>query len=524
MISYKNIPTVFENLQSDESLDIDESKLKIVFTDTSPGEDSQGKGLRPIITEFDPKKRTVRTELGDLVLVKYKCQTNGVPITVTSGSTLPLVAETTKDVENGGYNPFEHRRLTHPTTDVETLIHLLKGSLGTGILAMPLAFLNAGLFFGLVATFIIGTVCTYCIHILVKCAHILSQRMKVPSLGFADVAEVAFLAGPPSLQKFSGLSRGIINLFLVVDLIGCCCVYIVFVTKNLKQVIDLHVDNEIDLGYYMLALLPLLIVMNLVRNLKYLAPFSMVANVLIGTGMGITFYYIFQDLPSVSSRPQFATWSQLPLFFGTAIFALEGIGVVMPLENNMKTPHHFIGCPGVLNIGMFCVVLLYSTVGFFGYLKYGPETAGSITLNLPDNLLAQSVKVMIAIAIFLTYSLQFYVPMEIIWKSLKHRFTSHPLLVEYSIRIVLVCFTVAVAIAIPNLGPFISLVGAVCLSTLGLMFPSIIELVVCWDSPGLGKWNWVLWKNILIIMFGILGFVTGTYTSIHEIILEHQNS
>ena len=41
MISYKNIPTVFENLQSDESLDFDESKLKIVFTDTSPGEYSQ---------------------------------------------------------------------------------------------------------------------------------------------------------------------------------------------------------------------------------------------------------------------------------------------------------------------------------------------------------------------------------------------------------------------------------------------------------------------------------------------------
>ena len=92
--------------------------------------------------------------------------------------------------------------------------------------------------------------------------------------------------------------------------------------------IDLHVADEIDLRYYMLALLPLLILMNLVRNLKYLAPFSMVANVLIGTGMGITFYYIFQDLPSVSSRPQFATWPQLPLFFGTAIFALEGIGVV----------------------------------------------------------------------------------------------------------------------------------------------------------------------------------------------------
>jgi len=36
--------------------------------------------------------------------------------------------------------------------------------------------------------------------------------MQVPALGFADVAEVAFLAGPPAFQKFSGLFRYKINM------------------------------------------------------------------------------------------------------------------------------------------------------------------------------------------------------------------------------------------------------------------------------------------------------------------------
>lgn len=195
---------------------------------------------------------------------------------------------------------------------------------------------------------------------------------------------------------------------------------------------------------------------------------------------------------------------------------------VMPLENNMKTPNHFIGCPSVLNIGMFFVVSLYTAVGFFGYLKYGDATKGSITLNLPqDEVPAQMVKVMIAVAIFFTYGLQFYVPMEIIWKNVKHRFGARKNLAEYSIRIALVIFTVAVAIAIPKLGPFISLVGAVCLSTLGLMFPSIIELVTVWERDnGLGKFNWILWKNLAIIAFGVLGFITGTLVSIEEIMAE----
>lgn len=53
-------------------------------------------------------------------------------------------------------------------SNFETLIHLLKGSLGTGILAMPLAIRNAGIFFGLIATFVIGFICTYCINVLVS--------------------------------------------------------------------------------------------------------------------------------------------------------------------------------------------------------------------------------------------------------------------------------------------------------------------------------------------------------------------
>lgn len=57
----------------------------------------------------------------------------------------------------------------------------------------------------------------------------------------------------------------------------------------------------------------------------------------------------------------------------------------MPLENSMKSPQNFIGCKSVLNFGMFFVVLSYTLVGFFGYLKYGELTESVITLNLPSS-------------------------------------------------------------------------------------------------------------------------------------------
>lgn len=486
------------------------------------GGDFKRTPMRPMIAEYDPKRQGVKTELSDMVLTKYKCERNDVPVTVTGGSTLPLV-EKHMDEEAALYNPFEHRKLAKPTSDLDTLIHLLKGSLGSGILAMPFAFKSSGLWFGLVATFFIGAVCTYCVHILVKCAHELCRRTQTPSLGFADVAETAFLAGPEGVKKYARLAKAIINTFLVLDLLGCCCVYMVFVGGNLKKVIDPNLASELDIRYYMAALIPFLLILSLVRNLKYLAPFSMLANFLIFIALVTTFVIIFNK-PTWETEhvPSFAGISTLPVFFGTAIFALEGIGVVMPLENNMKSPTHFIGCPSVLNIGMFCVVTLYSIVGFFGYAAYGDKVEDSISLNLGTDKPAQAVQIMIAIAIFFTYGLQFYVPMEIIWKNIKHRFGARKLTAEYIVRILLVLAIAAVAIAFPKLGPIINLIGAVCLSTLGLMFPSVIELVTVWEKEnGLGRFNWVLWKNILIILFGFVGFVTGCYVSIKEMKMKY---
>ena len=54
----------------------------------------------------------------------------------------------------------------------------------------------------------------------------------------------------------------------------------------------------------------------------------MLANGLTVAAMCLTFYYIFDGLPSPTERPAFSEWNRLPLFFGTVIFALEGIGVV----------------------------------------------------------------------------------------------------------------------------------------------------------------------------------------------------
>ncbi|CAD1480013.1 unnamed protein product, partial [Heterotrigona itama] len=104
------------------------------------------------------------------------------------------------------YNPYDHRDVTHPTTSWETLLHLLKGSLGTGILAMPKAFYHAGYGVGIVATIIIGIFCTYCMRILVSSEYELCKRKKVASLSYPATAEAALSEGPAPFRRFAKAS------------------------------------------------------------------------------------------------------------------------------------------------------------------------------------------------------------------------------------------------------------------------------------------------------------------------------
>lgn len=421
------------------------------------------------------------------------------------------------DFEDSMFN----RTIEHPTSNFDTMVHLLKANIGTGILAMPDAFRNAGWLVGLFGTLFMGVLCTHCMHMLVGCAHELCRRTQKQSLSFSEVVESSFKTGPSFLQNYSNLAKTLINIFLCITQLGFCCVYFVFVAANIHDVVK-HYFFDMSVHWYLLLLLFPMVLLNWVKSLKYLTPASLFASIVTVSGLVITFFYMFEGgLPNTSTVKAFSSWQQLPLYFGTAIYAFEGIGVILPLENNMKNPQDFGGWTGVLNTGMIVVAVLYTAVGFFGYLKYGDKAIlGSVTLLLPsDEFLAQSVRLMMASAIFLSYSLQFYVPFNIMWPSISKNFESEKSkeIAEYITRAVLVFITFIFAIAIPNLGAVISLVGAFSSSALALIFPPFIEIITFWPDK-LGTSKWVLWKDIVIIMFGFVGFAVGSYVSLLNIL------
>ncbi|XP_014485452.1 PREDICTED: proton-coupled amino acid transporter 1-like, partial [Dinoponera quadriceps] len=177
--------------------------------------------------------------------------------------------------------------------------------------------------------------------------------------------------------------RGLVDGLMIIYQLGICYVYIIFVAVHIKQVADQYGD-PLDISTHMLILLLPLILINYIRNLKLLTPFSMLANVITFVGLAMTLVYMFEELPPISEREMFGTLRNFSLYFGTTLFALKAVDVIIALENNMKTPQYFGGYCGVLNIGMTVIVILYIAMGFFGYIKYGYNVAGSVTFNLPQ--------------------------------------------------------------------------------------------------------------------------------------------
>ena len=85
------------------------------------------------------------------------------------------------------------------------------------------------------------------------------------------------------------------------------------------------------------------------------------------------------------------------------------------------------------------------------------------------------------------------------------------------LHVYFVYFTVGIAAMVPHLDLLISLIGAFASCALALMLPPIIELLTLSVEQGQLPW-WKVLKDILIIVFGLIGFIIGTWTSLQEII------
>ncbi|XVF44700.1 hypothetical protein PTKIN_Ptkin02bG0145100 [Pterospermum kingtungense] len=92
---------------------------------------------------------------------------------------------------------------------------------------------------------------------------------------------------------------------------------------------------------------------------------------------------LVEDLSLImKQRHDVMAFGGLSAFFdglGVAVFAFEGIGMVLPIESEMKDNAKF---GKILALSMGLISLMYGAFGALGYFAFGAETKDIITANL----------------------------------------------------------------------------------------------------------------------------------------------
>lgn len=315
-----------------------------------------------------------------------------------------------------------------------------------------------------------------------------------------------------------------INIPMAIAEIGVCSAYILFVAENIQQVTESYSHYNLDIRVYIAGLILLLLPLGAIKNPASLTYISMAGNFVLFVGLGIIFYNISLNIGALAELPQSDSFSKTLMCICLTLFALEGIGFVLPLEGQMEHPDDMMGWNGVLVTGSVVITLLYAALGFFGFLAYGMNIKATVTLNLPDEPLYQALKLIIAVMVLLTYTIQFYIAVDIIYWGWLAQMTENRekrRRLEIVFRLLGVLLTACLASVVPHLAEFMSLIGAISGFPLAVIIPCIVDLLVRWPEKSLGSLGLCCWRVILdfvIIVFGVLAMFAGTVVSVFEII------
>ncbi|XP_038064968.1 vacuolar amino acid transporter 4-like isoform X2 [Patiria miniata] len=265
-----------------------------------------------------------------------------------------------------------------------------------------------------------------------------------------------------------------------------------------------------------------------------------------------------------------------PIFFGQVTGSYEGIGTIVPIESSMDGNHHLFAPLLYLTIVVFTFVL--GSMGFIGYLHLGDCTAQVLIWNLaPGSLLQLLVSLVVCIGVVFTFPLQCFPVIEVFEELvfIKGKCCSskpvsvnsdaeedttevgvasssqddvgelQQLLQDPEVTNILEKLPVATqvpqsvsawkrnilrtTIVVAQLGCayafkdqfayFSALTGAIGSTLLAFVIPALLHIKLKRQELG----SFIIIKDVMLIIFGIVGGVSGVYASVLSII-QHTNT
>lgn len=386
----------------------------------------------------------------------------------------------------------------------KTFANVFIAIVGAGVLGLPYTFKKTGWIMGSLMLFSIAALTYYCMMLLV-----LTRRKLEAPHGFSKITSF----GDLGFQVCGSIGRLSVDVMIVLAQAGFCISYFIFIGNTLVNLINGQQGSYSHkiLGFlspkalYIWGCFPFQLGLNSIPTLTHLAPLSIFADIVDLGAMGVVM--VEDVMIFLENRPALKAFGDLSVFsygIGVAVYAFEGVGMILPLEAEAKDQDKF---GNVLAWCMAFISLIYGGFGILGYFAFGEETKDIITTNLGGGVISTLVQVGLCINLFFTFPLM----MNPVYEVVERRLCGS----RYNmwLRWVVVLAVSLVALSVPNFADFLSLVGSSVCVALGFVLPALFHLLVFRRELG--------WKGIaidgVILFFGIIIGISGTWSSLMEI-------
>lgn len=392
----------------------------------------------------------------------------------------------------------EARKVEGRSSEVATVLVILKAFVGGTMLVLPSSLHQTGLISGNLTLWVVGLLELWGMLKLVE-AH---QRC---GGSFGQLARLAMGAKGAAAVESS----------IVLSQLGFTAAEMIYVAKTGAFAIHRATSHFPALGAMLgtssqAALEPTLIWLQLIvavpvswyRELSALTMFNFVGNLLILSAVFVLSVVTVTGLADQGGAEGVTLSSpvqQVLVFTGFSVYAFEGITMVIPIYTAHQNKENF---NRTLTGTIVAIAVLFSAFASANVVLYGDSVESILTLNLPaESALRVWVSVAFALGSLTLVFLMAFPTYEILEGRLQaclgpqvvNKFGA-----QHALRAVVICLcAVAARFGGQELDVFLSLVGAVGCVPLAFIYPCMIHLQLVADTTG---------TKLLNVAFIIFGF------------------
>jgi amino acid permease len=328
----------------------------------------------------------------------------------------------------------------HKTTVWETVIHLLKGYIGTGVLSLPWAVSQLGVKGGFFTIFVVAYWSSYNGWTVVKIKRYMEQnttnlddkQSETRSLkSESQKSETSSNITYPDVGEYMYGTKfhSYVSISICVQQLAICTVFLSVVGENIMAVLNRIPGFTATHITVITMTLPFAMGLSLTPTLKHMAPMIAMATIFLMSGFVVLGFLIgieWEDRPLESPT---VNWPSVPLAICAILYSYEGTCLILPIESAMKEPQHF---EKVFWGSMLVVSFVLASVGGLCVLAFGEVTNGSITAFLivaygdDDSIVTwlMIANALVSLSVLLTYPLMLFPTLEIIGPAVQRFFGS----------------------------------------------------------------------------------------------------